>query len=54
MTNNIRYDYIITDLPFGERILVNDNKPSGLSMAYAINKVRDSEFNIKYTINKEP
>ena len=31
--NQIRYDHIITDVPMGERILVNDNKPSGLCMS---------------------
>lgn len=27
--HQIRFDKIITDLPFGERILINDTKPSG-------------------------
>ena len=31
--NNIRYDYLLTDMPMGERILVNDDKPSGLKCA---------------------
>lgn len=39
--NNIRYDNIIYNAPYGERILINDNKPSGLRMAYAINVNRD-------------
>lgn len=39
--NHIRYDYIIYGAPYGERILVNDRKPSGLDMAYAINTIRD-------------
>lgn len=39
--NNIRFDYIIYEAPYGERILVNDRKPSGLQMAYAINTERD-------------
>jgi len=34
--NGIRYDYIIFEAPYGERIVVNDNKESGLKMAYAI------------------
>ena len=33
----IRYDEILFNMPFGERILINDRKPSGLDMAYAIN-----------------
>ena len=37
----IRYDQIIFGLPYGERILVNDRKPSGLDMAVAFNLERD-------------
>lgn len=44
--HKIRFDNIISDLPFGERILINDKKPSGLKTAFAINKVRDSDFDI--------
>ena len=51
--NNIRYDNIITDMPMGERILVNDRKPSGLAMAFSINKDRDSKFEINYRIKKD-
>ena len=50
--NNIRYDFLLTDMPMGERILVNDRKPSGLDMAFAINKNRDEALNIEYKINK--
>ena len=51
--NNIRYDCIIPNMPTGERILINDIKPSGLVCSYAINKIRDEELNIQYKINKE-
>lgn len=34
--NRIRYDIILFDMPVGERILVNDRKPSGISMAVAV------------------
>ena len=51
--NNIRYDYLLTDMPMGERILVNDNKPSGLNCAYAVNKKRDVGLNIEFKINGE-
>ena len=51
--NNIRYDYFLTDMPMGERILVNDRKPSGLDMAFAINKTRDDVLHIPYKINEE-
>lgn len=52
-SNNIRYDYLISDMPFGERILVNDRKPSGLNTAYAVNKDRNEKFSIVYKVNKE-
>jgi hypothetical protein len=51
--NKIRYDYLLTDMPMGERILLNDRKPSGLDMAFAINKNRDEKLEIKYKINGE-
>ena len=50
--NSLRYDHIISDLPFGERILINDKKPSGLQTAYAINKERDSKLEIDIKTNK--
>lgn len=51
--NSIRYDYILTDIPMGERILVNDRKPSGLNTAYAVNKGRDEDFKTDCRINEE-
>ena len=47
--NGIRYNEIIPNMPTGERILINDCKPSGLKTAYAINKTRDSglEFSVE-------
>jgi len=45
--NGIRYNVILFDLPQGERILINDVKPSGLLTAYAINKERDSELELE-------
>lgn len=39
--NGIRYDMILFDMPRGERILINDRKPSGLNMAVALNTARD-------------
>ncbi len=50
--NDIRYDYLIPDMPIGERILINDNKPSGLKCAYSVNKVRDAKLDIKCLIDK--
>lgn len=49
--NNIRYDYIIFEAPYGERILINDEKPSGLKMSYAINSKRDIFFEDKIIID---
>lgn len=51
--NNLRYDYLLTDMPMGERILINDRKPSGLDMAFAVNKNRDAKLDISYKINEE-
>lgn len=49
--NDIRYDNLICDMPMGERILVNDEKPSGLKTAYAVNKKRDDKLDINFKIN---
>jgi hypothetical protein len=37
----VRYDCIIFGAPHGERILINDRKPSGLATAVAVNTERD-------------
>lgn len=37
----IRYDEILFGMPMGERIVVNDKKPSGLEMAVALNVERN-------------
>lgn len=39
--NGIRHDHILFEMPMGERIVVNDRKPSGLDMAVAVNMDRD-------------
>lgn len=39
--NNIRYNEILFEMPMGERILFNDNKPSGLKCAYALTPDRN-------------
>ena len=48
--NNIRYDHIIFGAPYGERILINDRKPSGLDMSVAVNTERDSFCTKKFEI----
>ena len=40
--NGIRYNEILFNIPMGERIVVNDRKPSGIDMAVAINLDRDA------------
>lgn len=40
--HKIRYDRILFGLPVGERILINDKKPSGLATAHAINLDRNA------------
>ena len=40
----IRYNEILFNIPMGERIVVNDRKPSGIDMAVAININRDQAF----------
>jgi hypothetical protein len=39
--HRVRYDHIIFNAPSGERILINDQKPLGLSTAIAINFERN-------------
>ncbi len=39
--NGVRFDHIIYNAPYGERILLNDNKPSGLIMGISINVKRN-------------
>ena len=46
--NEIRYDYIIFNLPAGERILVNDIKPKGLKTSVAVNIERDKGIRFRY------
>jgi ribonucleotide monophosphatase NagD (HAD superfamily) len=44
----IRYDTILYNAPYGERILINDKKPSGLITAIAINTKRDVFMSVKF------
>ena len=52
-TNKIRFDHIIFDLPYGERILINDMKESGMLTAHAINKKRDEPLGISVEVDME-
>jgi len=49
--SGIRWDYILYDIPCGERILFNDAKPSGLPMAYAVNIVRNVWPEVSFEID---
>jgi len=49
---DIRYDAVLFELPFGERILLNDKKESGLETAIAVNKDRNSRGFPKIQVDK--
>ncbi len=46
--NGIIYDHIIFNAPYGERILINDDKPSGLKMSYSCSIKRDEGLDIVF------
>jgi hypothetical protein len=43
--NGIRFDDAIFDLPYGERIIINDKKKTGLVTSFAISPKRDEGLN---------
>jgi len=47
----IRYGHIIFGAPFGERIVVNDAKPSGLPTAVALNGTRDEAPSLRVRVD---
>ena len=49
--HGIRYDHIIFGAPYGERILINDDKPGGLITGIAVNLSRNQDFNIDLQID---
>lgn len=52
--NEIRYNEILFEMPMGERILINDDKPSGLKCAYAITPKRNQGLeNLDIVIDKD-
>jgi len=51
--HGVRYNAVVYGVPYGERILVNDRKPSGLKTAFAVNTDRNRFLRVKYTIDKE-
>jgi hypothetical protein len=50
--NGIRYDHIIFGAPFGERIVVNDAKPSGLRTALSVSVNRDQGPQVTVTVDE--
>ncbi len=50
-SQGIRFNHIIFDAPFGERVIINDEKPSGLRTAYAHNQKRN-EFRLSFRIDE--
>ncbi len=51
--NGIKYDAILFNLPVGERILINDDKPSGLCMSHAVRVKRNKGIQLAITVNKD-
>ncbi len=50
--HGVRYDHIIYNAPYGERIIVNDRKPSGLQTAVAVNVERDGAFDLAVKVDE--
>jgi hypothetical protein len=50
--NDIRFNHIICGAPYGERILVNDIKPSGLKTALAVNLERDTPEQLRIEVDE--
>lgn len=48
----IKWDMLVMDVPTGERILINDSKPSGLVTAFAVSPARNeglADIEIEYS-----
>lgn len=50
--NAIRYDHIIFNAPYGERIVINDRKPSGIAMSVAVNTDRDEAPDTTFKVDE--
>jgi len=50
--HGIRYNHVICNAPYGERVLINDRKPSGLDTAIALNVERDRIHHIKIEVDE--
>ena len=49
--HQVRYDMVIYNAPYGERILINDSKPSGLKTALAYSTKRDEFCMVTFEID---
>lgn len=49
--NEVRFDRIVYNAPVGERILLNDRKPSGLATALAVNVGRDDFGGLDFVLD---
>ncbi|WP_312353855.1 hypothetical protein [Aminipila sp.] len=47
-----RYNTIVYGAPFGERILINDKKPSGLETSIAVNTERDQFCSVVFEVDE--
>lgn len=52
LEHGIRFDAVLYHVPYGERIVVNDKKPSGLRTAVARNVDRDADVSLGFYIEK--
>ena len=50
--HGVRYHHILYDMPYGERILINDKKPSGLPMSVAVNTERDVFMKTRFEVDE--
>lgn len=49
--HQVSFHAVVYDLPYGERILINDEKPSGLATAFAVNSKRDVFPSLEIEVN---
>lgn len=51
--NGLRWNALLMGAPHGERIVINDMKPSGLLTAVAVNVKRDEGIDVEFTLDKD-
>lgn len=49
--SGLHYDHLIFNAPYGERILLNDDKPSGMKCSVALNFKRNAGLSMNMTID---